>query len=96
MTHLIFIELCLYSKMWGYTRMSFTLPRTWVASKCHCTSLSRAPLREKTVKFPSYHISQDPLKCGIKLMAIFWFLVKGKPIEEVPILSRKESKGISR
>lgn len=96
MTHLIFIELCLQSKMWGYIRMSFTLPRTWATSKYHCTSLSRALLREKTVKFLSYHLSQDPLKCGIKLKAIFWFLVNGKPICEVPILSRKASKGISR
>lgn len=51
--------------------MSSTLPKTWAASKCHCISIPRAPSRKKRVKFPSYHVGQDPLKNGIKLTAIF-------------------------
>ena len=66
--------------MWGYTRMSSTLPNTWVAAKCHCISISRTPSREQIVNFPSYHVGQDPLKHGIKLMAIFWDLVNSKPM----------------
>lgn len=48
--------------------------------KHHCTSVPKAPPREKIVKFPSYHIGQLPLTHGIKLMSIFWILVKGKPM----------------
>lgn len=66
--------------MLGFTRKSSTLPTIWVAAKYHCISISRAPPREKIVKFPSYHIGQDPLKHGIKIMATFWVLVNSKPM----------------